>query len=158
MCEIKPRGFSLIEVLITMLILGIGLMGLATMQFISLKNLNSSHFRYQAALIAYDMAERMRANRSAVTAGTYNNMAVDGTESQVTCSPCSSAQIADWDAYEWGQAIVTEAKLPEGTGTIAGDGSSFTIVMNWKEQQTGGGFGTVGADVEDKSYTLTLQL
>ena len=55
-------GFTLIEVLISMLILAVGLLGLAGLQATGLRNNLSAYNRSQATQLAYDMADRMRAN------------------------------------------------------------------------------------------------
>ena len=66
-------GFTLIEVLISMVILAIGLLGLAAMQTISLRDNQDAHYYQQATLLAYEMQDRIRANNnvnwSNVTAG-----------------------------------------------------------------------------------------
>ena len=64
-------GFTLIEVLIAMLVLAVGLLGLAGLQATSLKNNQSAYNRSQATQLAYDMADRMRANVAGVA--TYTN-------------------------------------------------------------------------------------
>ncbi len=55
-------GFTLIEVLIAMLVLAVGLLGLAGLQATSLRNNQSAYNRSQATQLAYDLADRMRAN------------------------------------------------------------------------------------------------
>ncbi len=150
----KQQGISMIEVLVTMIVMAIGLLGMAGLQFTSLKNLNSSNFRYQASILAYDMAERMRANASGVSAGDYSAISVDGTESTVNCtSGCTSSSIASLDSYEWGQGV---ANLPAGSGSVTANTGVYDIVINWTEQHTGGGFGTSSATPDSKSYTLSV--
>ena len=58
----KSRGFTLIEVLIALVILSVGLLGLAGLQIISLKNNQSTYARGQANLMAMDVIDRIRAN------------------------------------------------------------------------------------------------
>ena len=60
----KNTGFTLIEVLIAMLVLAVGLLGLAGLQATSLKNNQSAYNRSQATQLAYDIADRMRSNPS----------------------------------------------------------------------------------------------
>ncbi len=59
----NQQGFSLIEVMVTMLIVSIGLLGIAGIIMTSLKNSQSSYGRSQATLLANDIIDRMRANR-----------------------------------------------------------------------------------------------
>ncbi|HLE93281.1 MAG TPA: type IV pilus modification protein PilV, partial [Sulfuricaulis sp.] len=58
----QHRGFSLIEVLVALLVLSIGLLGLAALQTTSLQYNTGSYFRTQATFLAYDIIDRMRAN------------------------------------------------------------------------------------------------
>ena len=60
----KNTGFTLIEVLIAMIILAVGLLGLAGLQATSLRNNQSAYNRSVATQLAYDIADRMRANYS----------------------------------------------------------------------------------------------
>ena len=66
------RGFSLLEVLIAVVVLSIGLLGLASLQATSLRMNQEALMRSQEAHLAYDMIDRMRANRPGFIAGTYN--------------------------------------------------------------------------------------
>lgn len=59
---IKIQGFTLLEVLIAMLIFAIGMLGLAGMQGVALKDNNDAYMRSQAVFFAYDMGDRIRAN------------------------------------------------------------------------------------------------
>ena len=58
----KNTGFTLIEVLIAMIVLAVGLLGLAGLQATSLRNNQSAYNRIKATQLAYDIADRMRAN------------------------------------------------------------------------------------------------
>jgi len=95
----RQMGFTLLEILIALIILSIGLLGLAGLQANSLKNNNSAYQRTQASLLANEMLDRIRANRQGLEAGAYD--AIDSTAtSDPGCitSGCSSAQLAQYDA------------------------------------------------------------
>ena len=66
----KNAGFTLIEVLIAMLVLAVGLLGLAGLQATSLRNNQSAYNRSQATQLAYDIADRMRANSAGIASYT----------------------------------------------------------------------------------------
>lgn len=68
----STQGFMLIETLVVMLILSIGLFGLAALQIASLKVSNGSNQRVQATFLAYDMMDRMRTNSDSDKAEDYN--------------------------------------------------------------------------------------
>ncbi|RLK48633.1 type IV pilus assembly protein PilV [Alkalispirillum mobile] len=68
----RSSGFSLLEVLIAVVVLSIGLLGLATLQATSLGFNHEAYTRSQATLTAYDITDRMRANREAAEDGHYD--------------------------------------------------------------------------------------
>jgi type IV pilus assembly protein PilV len=120
-----PNGFTLIEVLITVLILSIGLLGLAGLQVSSMKSNHSSYLRSQATILAYDIIDRMRANPNAVTATVTNyvNKAAATPSAVAACTSvagtCTVANMADTDVNEWRAALA--AQLPGGVGVICLD-------------------------------------
>ena len=68
----SASGFTLIEVLVAILILGIGILGMAGMQAMSVRESQNTYFRTQADMLAYDIVDRMRANRGeAATTAAY---------------------------------------------------------------------------------------
>ena len=149
------KGSSLLEVLIALLIMAIGLLGLAAVQVNSLKNLNNSQFRSLATTYAYGMAERMRSNRSAVIAGYYD--AIDASATDPNCTSCTAAQIAQLDAYQWHQSLsssVASGGLPTGNGTVLKNGSVYDITVSWQEQQRN----SDGGNIDDVNFTLSIQL
>ena len=151
----QQSGFSLIEVLVAFAISAIGLMGLATTQMLSVKNINNTQFRTLANIYAYDMAERMRSNRAGLQSGAYN--AIDGSEGIVECNACTPANIAQLDAYEWNDTIKQDPAsggLPNGKGTVTKNGSVFNIVITWQEQIKD----SSGTSIADQSFTLSVRM
>ena len=119
----KNTGFTLIEVLIAMLVLAVGLLGLAGLQVTSLKNNQSAYFRSQATQLAYDITDRMRTNKL----GNYNNQAA--TADDCTATLCTPSQMAGYDLKQWSDQL--SALLPNGQGIVCkdntpGDGASKT--------------------------------
>ena len=64
----KQSGFSLLEVMIAVMVLAIGLLGMAAMQAVALSSNQEAQFRVQALAIAEDLSSRMRTNRAYVNA------------------------------------------------------------------------------------------
>ncbi|WGL18196.1 type IV pilus modification protein PilV [Microbulbifer bruguierae] len=153
----KSAGATLIEVLVTVLVLAVGLLGLSSTQVMSLKNGNNAHHRYLAALAAQEMAERIRANPAGLGLGSYNDKTVNGTDetAQSCSSGCDGAQIAVMDLYDWGQVI--SDNLPGGTGEIDRQGNVVTFTVKWKEQHTGEEAGT-GDGLDDSEFVLVVEL
>jgi len=87
------RGFTLIEVLVTMLILSIGLMGMAGLQAVSLKMNQSAHLSSQATFLAYDIIDRMRANRTAALDEAY--------DMSLGCTAPSATGVVKDDLENW---------------------------------------------------------
>ncbi len=110
----------MIEVLIALVVLSIGLLGLAGLQSAGLRFNQSASMRTQATQLAYDMSDRMRANMVAVAAGNYLG-AAGATASCHTTSGCTPAAMAADDLAVWNAAITRY--LPDGEGLICRDNS-----------------------------------
>lgn len=98
------RGFTLIEVLVAMLVLAIGLLGLAGLQMKSLNSTQETYFQTQADLLINDLITRIRANK------TGNYLQTDTAISSFVTVPksclgasCTVAEMKDWDYYQWSQ-------------------------------------------------------
>ena len=128
----KNAGFTLIEVLIAMVVLAIGLLGLAGLQVTSLKNNQSAYNRSQATQLAYDLADRMRANVAG--AAIYTSGTAAAIANCKNTAGCSSTEMAVNDLFEWNSAI--SAALPNGgTGTITISSGVYSITINWTENR-----------------------
>lgn len=123
----KQIGATLIEVLVAMVILAIGLLGLAGLQTVSVQSNHGAYYRSQATILANDMADRMRANRTAALAGNYtlSNFPDSSTNNAVSSDP------AQRDRAQWLNNLA--ATLPQGTGTIVTDGNIVTISIRWED-------------------------
>ena len=106
----SARGFTLVEILVTLVVMSIGLLGLAALQLTSLKANHGSASRTQAVYLVYDIIDRMRANSNAAGNGDYN-IAI-GTAA-------AGGTVAGDDLVSWKQNITTS--LPQGS--VAADGS-----------------------------------
>ena len=148
----KQSGFTLVEVLVSALLLSIGLVGLAGLQAASLVNNQSSFMRSQATALAYDLADRMRSNVPGANAGAYDPANAAITASCKTASGCTTQQMAEHDIAEWNAAINTD--LPMGQGWVCidstpndgasaanpqcdGNGTQFTIKIWWDDNRDG---------------------
>lgn len=123
----KQQGFSLLEVLITMLIVSFGLLGIAGIIVTSLKNNQSSYARSQASLMVNDIVDRMRANRSGAEASpSPYNLAL-------TAAAPVGGDIASDDLAQWRATLATN--LPSGTGAVAVDDTTkkVTVTVQWDD-------------------------
>lgn len=130
MRAVKSRGFSLLEVLIAVLVLSIGLLGLAGLQVLSIKQNHNSYLRSQATFLAHDVIERMRANRTAAVGGAYD---IGFGE-----SAGSGGSVAESDLASWKARLARE--LPSGDGDVAVSGELATVTIRWDDARgdTGG--------------------
>jgi len=123
----RQRGATLIEVLVAMFILAIGLLGLAGLQAMSVQSNQGAYYRSQATILANDIADRMRANRTAALAGNY----AQSSPPSATSTPIASPTPAQRDLAEWNTRLATS--LPQGTGTIATSSNIVTISIHWND-------------------------
>ncbi len=148
----QQAGFTLIEVLVSALILAIGLVGVAGLQAMSLKNNQSAYMRSQATALAYDLADRMRSNVEGAEAGFYAPALAAPRSSCTTATGCSTQQMAQNDLSEWVGALA--GNLPMGTGFVCidstpydgssttdpqcdGAGTQFTVKVWWDDNRDG---------------------
>lgn len=114
----------MIEALVAVLILAIGLLGLAFLQAQGLKFNTSAYVRTQASILASDIIDRMRINGA--QAGSYATTSPAGT-----CDP--TATTVQNDVTCWNSLLA--ASLPGGSGTIANlGGNAFSITVSWRER------------------------
>ena len=115
-------GFSLIEVLVTMVILSFGLLGIAGLLVSGVSNASSSEAMAKASQLAADMADRIRANPV---------VGVSATSQYITTyadsPPSSPTTIAMKDKKEWLEALAVQ--LPQGDGQIAVDSALRKVVI-----------------------------
>ena len=116
------RGTTLVETLVALVVLSVGLLGIAALQMTSLRNNRGAHLRSQAQVLAYDIADRMRANRNVALANAYV-VALGVTPAGGTLDAL--------DLQEW-KATLAQA-LPGGDGEITRVGNMFRIRMRWTD-------------------------
>jgi type IV pilus assembly protein PilV len=137
------RGLTLIEVLATVVILSIGLLGLAGMHFQGLKNNQSSYFRSQATLLAYSAFDAMRANRESALNEDYD----------ITIGTAASTDgtVAKDDLVSWKADL--QAALPSGDGSIdCTEATSIcVVVVQWDDTIGQGGSST-------QQFTVTAEM
>ncbi len=132
----NQNGFTLIEVLVSAIILAIGLLGVTRLQLATMQNNNSSQHRSIAIQIASDMFERMRANPDAVLNRGYDHAATSRSDVNYTVSPSTGPCVANVCSTEdralddLSNAMRQAASLLPSGGVIAcidsGSGGSAT--------------------------------
>ncbi|MCP5243406.1 MAG: type IV pilus modification protein PilV [Burkholderiales bacterium] len=135
----KSGGFSMLEVLITVLVLSLGLLGMAGLITTGMKSNSTAHFRSIAIHQTHDIADRMRANLAGVRSGLYDDLTIDiPTSNDCIAAACDAAQMAVYDHAQWNDA--NSNLLPNGRGTVSGDlVNGYVITVMWTEKDRGGG-------------------
>jgi type IV pilus assembly protein PilV len=129
-------GMSLVEVLVTLVVMSIGLLGVAALQMTTLKSNQESYVRSQVAMLAADILDRMRSNQTGFAAGNYD-MPDDmtGFDQAGAGGTAAAADIAAW------QATINRL-LPgsdsDAAGRIVRDGRIVTITIRWREREEQG--------------------
>lgn len=129
----KQSGVSLIEVLVSIVIVCFGLLGVAGLLTTGLRSTQSSEMRTRATYLAYDMADRMRSNRQVALNGEYDT------------SVTASNAVAVSDKTAWNNAV---AALPSGGATITRTNQTlFKITIRWDDTNLAGGSATQSFDL-----------
>lgn len=134
----RQHGFSLIEVLVTMLVVSIGLLGIAGLIVTSMKNNHSAQSRSQASVLANDIIDRMRANRSVAEASPSPYQIGLGAVADATMG-VPGADLAQWQA-------ALAAGVPSGQGAVQFDPATknVTVTVQWNDTRATGDGATVG--------------
>ncbi|UXI66318.1 type IV pilus modification protein PilV [Tahibacter amnicola] len=144
----RAAGFSMIEVLVAIAVIGIGLLGLAALQIFSVKANQSANYRTQATALAYDLMDRMRANRPGVVAGQYY-AAFSGGTGRCTGAAPTTGPLAARDLHEWKCAV--RDQLPSGDGRVQMPGGRIIVSIRWADARWSAGDPTA-------EFTLTSSL
>lgn len=121
--QMKQRGFTLVEILVTIVIFAFGMLGVAGLQLVSLSGMDTAQFRSIATLKASDMAERIRANSSGnyagATASKSNCRASYYNSTVATPAGCIADTLAADEISDWQTEL--SYRLPAGKGVICND-------------------------------------
>jgi type IV pilus assembly protein PilV len=141
----RQTGLSLLEVMVAIAVLSVGLLGLAQMQAFGMMNVERAYQRSQATVLAYQIADKMRAQVVNPSVTTLNLsrylttfMAPDEAEAQSDCmstTGCSTDAMAENDLFEWNAALQSE--LPGAIGSITLADDNYTISIVWDDNGDG---------------------
>lgn len=172
-----PRGFSLLEVMIALIVISVGLLGIAKMHALAYASTSTASLRSLAAIEAASLASMMRANRAywangsappviTINGTTISDPTLAATATSATycmkgaTAPCNAATLAAFDLHRWAAALT--ALLPGPTASIAcpvvAPPISCTIQINWAEKIVAvNGQGQAGPAMAPPTYTLYVE-
>lgn len=130
----RNDGFSMLEVLITVLILSFGLLGMAALITTGMRSNHIAHYRSIATQQTLSIADRMRANLAGVRAGAYDSLD-NSTPTNPDCNTkaCNETEMATYDHFQWNTA--NSQLLPGGVGTVTKNATGeFSINISWTEK------------------------
>lgn len=138
----SQSGFSILEIMVTVVVLSTGLLGVANLQVDALRGNQGAYMASVAAQQAQDMAERMNTNPKGVGANQYDNLDTSIPKVAVNClsADCTPTQLVRFDHNRWNAA--NQALLPSGAGQVVeiSDGI-FLIGVRWHDRQLAGAAG-----------------
>lgn len=138
----RVRGMSLVEVLVALLVLGIGVMGYAALQVRSVKMSEDTYSRSQAMAIAQDVIERIRANVDALPDYLAANWEAELTEPAASCvytsavpeTGCTASTMATHDIYS--VRTIARTMLPSGSVDVAACEQLTCVTVAWSDTTT----------------------
>lgn len=152
----RPRGVTLIEVLVAVLVFSVGLLGAASLMVMAGRSNQAAYLRTQVTFLAQNMAERMQANPIGVWNGHYNGNYPDAS-AQDCAAGCTAAQLAQHDRQRWSSQLKTflppdtQASIRCSHGGLAHVptpeqilqrppyGGNCSMQVAWPERQLAGG-------------------
>lgn len=173
----QANGFSLIEVLVSILIIALGIMGTSALLIKGMSNAKTASLRSVAALQATSLASSMYANRAfwavrenAITFKSTDKTVsskssnIDTSKTSCTTATCTPAQLAGLDLVTWASSLGTalpDAKSDVSCPTVVNNSArNCTIKISWTERFNDAGKNTVTASAGtsgERNYFLHVE-
>ncbi len=152
----NQSGVSLIESMIALLVISIGLLGIAALQVTAMGQNTSALNHSRAVWIANDMADRVRSNVTVFA--TYGGILTSGSYSQdCQTNGCTNAQMVTADAEDFATEV---GALPAGLGRVTADAAQTTLTIDvmWDDEGTGASGTACGnnPNVDLTCYTVVV--
>lgn len=155
----RMQGFSLIELLVAVVIMAVGILGIAGLQVVSMQQNRSALYRAQAVQLANGLLDRIRVNKNI----TYSALIDAAPQATTDCevNSCTPTQMAAYDIAQWkcsinsddstGQPLTTcqnymgldgitkgiTGELPDGQGSVILASGVYTVTIQWVDERDG---------------------
>ena len=137
------------EVLVSLVVLSMGLLGIAKLILLTSRSNDSAYLRSQATELTYEILDNMRANRQTAVAHGYDTSmtAVPTASGPCIGTACSPTELALYDVYTWKRrlAVSTGGALPLGQGSIttttAASTTTAVVIVQWDDEAAQSSFG-----------------
>ena len=142
------KGFSLIESLVAMMVISIGMLGVAGLETYAKNSGYEAMQRTTASMLAQDMMQKMRANTSVIgnyEGYTVGNSSIGSPGTNCAASQCTTAELVVWDIWDWERQLDGATETSAGnntggllnpTGCISGPGTgaagTYTVAIAWR--------------------------
>lgn len=136
----QMKGVGLVEVLVALIVISIGMLGIAALYVTAIQAKTTSSSRMKAVNLAYDIADRIRANANAVAnyaQAETSSTTLTAPSKLCKTAPCTGPELAAADLYEWNSNAIVNGLPGTVTRTITvnvGTPSTFIITLKWVEQ------------------------
>ena len=127
------RGFTLIEVLVAMLVLAVGLLGVAALQLRGLQYNHDAYLRSQSSILAYDIADRMRLNRD--NANAYRSDYTIPTSRPTDCIPGPANVSVTNDLDCWHQQLYDALPPGRDADIVQETNGEYTVRFTWTDRE-----------------------
>lgn len=117
---IKQRGVSLLEVLVSVLVLGIGMLGVAALQTSSMRNTNSALEKTMAVILTDTLSELLKTDPLAAQQGVYAFADCVGSEALGTAA--------------WVQDV-KRATREDACPVVSWEGDRYTVTISWGDER-----------------------
>ena len=139
--QIGQIGSSMIEVLVSLFVLAVGLLGILSLQINALKSVQRGLFTSEAQLLAAHMADNILAHgalgKGAVDGGFVTDTSANHYKAVECSMACNEAEQIDYIHAEWQTEL--QSRLPSGAGTVTWDSAHlvYTITIMWDQERRG---------------------
>jgi type IV pilus assembly protein PilV len=155
------RGFSMIEVLISLVLIAVAMLGQAGMQANALRFAKSGEQRMSGVFLSNELVERMEGNKAAAIAGSYavplasSTVLTAGTDCSAV--PCAATALAAFDLAEWTTraAAVLPSATWQVTQTVSGNPSTYSIVLTWQDRRADSTRTTYSTSGTTETFSVT---